>query len=151
MKPHQAAEEIATRVMAAGNVTAAGLRAAYPRMPGSLPKTPALICLGMQPFDVTYQMATEQLWLYTVKAILVAPLVNETFRDVTLVDPLIVEIVDAFSPDNANRNFRLGNQVDYCQPKRGNAMEEAYGIGGHLFYGINVDFDIKQRRFAGDE
>jgi hypothetical protein len=114
----------------------AGVRASYPATATVV--TPHLIVW----WDETVQTYASgvQYWLLTARADLLMSLKGNPESEIVTADALIAPIADAFDPNNANHaEFRRhvgGQPVEYA---------------GHVYYGAQMYFEIKLRRFAGSD
>lgn len=85
----------------------------------------------------------EQVWVLTVDLDIVAPIINESQYDIGAIDPLVVAVVDLFSP---SLNVRLatadGKHVDWVDIAEGEAVRTAG------YYAFRLPVTMKFRRFA---
>jgi hypothetical protein len=132
----------------AGQVT--GLVAHYPAPPDAI-AAPALVVFWDET-DISEM--DEQTWLMSVKGQLMVALTGNTKGEILRADPLIARIADAFSPNAAApRNaYHLRSAtdpgVDYCRFVRV-VPSQVIGYAGHAYYGAELFWSIKLRRFAG--
>jgi hypothetical protein len=130
----------------------AGVRASYPATATVV--TPHLIVW----WDETVQTYASgvQYWLLTARADLLMSLKGNPESEIVTADALIAPIADAFDPNNANHAaYSLTtadglDRVDFCEFRRhvgGQPVEYA----GHVYYGAQMYFEIKLRRFAGSD
>ena len=131
----------------AGQVT--GLRTSYPAPPTIT--APHLVIF----WDETdIEEMDEQVWLMTVKGQLMTALTGNTTGEILKADPLIARIVDAFSansaPPRSAYHLRTPTDpgVDYSRLVRVNPSQ-VIGYAGNLYYGAELFWSIKLRRFAG--
>ncbi len=129
--------------------TVLGVRAYYPAPPTVV--APALV-LFWDETDVSEM--DEQTWLMSVKGHLMVAETGNTKGEIMRADPLIAQIADAFSPNAAvPRNaYHLRSTtdtgVDYCRFVRV-VPSQVIGYAGHSYYGAELFWSIKLRRFAG--
>ena len=127
-----------------------GLRAHYPAT-----ATAVAPCLILFWSETAVEEPSTQTWLMTVKGQLLMARKGNTSGEIVTADALITPIVDRFSVNAADRSaYHLrtadGGSVDYCRVTR---IEPSLGIfyAGHDYYGAELYFGIKLRRFAGSE
>ena len=126
-----------------------GLAAHYPAPPNIA--GPSLVIFWDET-DVSEM--DEQTWLMSVKGQLMVSQVGNTKGEVLRADPMIARIADAFSSNAAPpRNaYHLRSAtdpgVDYCRFVRV-IPSQVIGYAGHSYYGAEVFWSIKLRRFAG--
>lgn len=131
----------------AGLVT--GLTTHYP-MPPTI-AGPSLV-LYWDETDVSEM--DEQTWLMAVKGHLMVAETGNTKGEVLRADPFIAQIADAFSPNAAPPRdaYHLRSAtdpgVDYCRFVRV-VPSQVIGYAGHSYYGAELFWSIKLRRFAG--
>ena len=132
----------------AGQVT--GLKATYPAPPTL---TPPQIVIFWDETDISEM--DEQTWLMSVKGQLYgSSLTGNTTGEILRAEPLVVQIADAFSPNSAPpRNaYHLRTEtdpgVDYCRLVRV-VPSQVFTYAGHQYYGAELYWSIKLRRFAG--
>lgn len=131
----------------AGQVT--GLKASYPAPPTVT--APHLVLF----WDETdLDEMDEQTWLMSVKGQLMCSLTGNTTGEILRADPFIARIADAFSangprPRNAyHLRSATDPGVDYCRLVRV-IPSQVIGYAGHTYYGAELFWSIKLRRFAG--
>jgi hypothetical protein len=123
-----------------------GLTTYYPAPPTVV--TPCLVLF----WDVTtLSEMSEQTWLMTVKGQMLMSLKGNTQGEIRAADSLIAPLADAFSANVSPRDayhLRDGaDGVDFCQLQR--IVPSLWvGYAGHDYYGAEVYFSIKLRRFA---
>jgi hypothetical protein len=143
--------EIATRSYAA--LAGAGLASANYPAPGHLPTLPTLIVL----LDGgTVDGMNEQVLLLTFRGLLFTAL-EAVESQISTVDPMIVPLIDAFSPQANRANYRLllaepdtdgAVQVDYCRVERFEASVPIQ-YNGQTHYGARIFWGVKVRRNPG--
>lgn len=147
MLPEVIGAEIATRSYAAAS--SLGLKSAHYPAPGTLPQLPTLVVLW-DGFDVTE--SNEQFLMLRYRGLLFTS--NDAVEaQITTVDPLVVPIIDAFSPNLNPANYRLrtadGQGVEYCRIETGE-LGLPISYNGAQHYGGRLRWGVKVRRFAGD-
>jgi hypothetical protein len=132
----------------AGQVT--GLKADYPAPPTL---TPPQIVIFWDETDL--EEMDEQVWLMRVKGQLYGSAMTGNVKgEILRADPFIVKLADAFSPNSAPpRNaYHLRSAtdpgVDYCRLTR-IVPSQVLGYAGGSYYGAELYWSIKLRRFAG--
>lgn len=147
MRPETIGLEIAKRSYAAAS--GLGLRSAHYPAPGVLPELPTLIVLWD---TVNVSELNEQILMLTYRGLLFTSL-EPVEEQITAIDPLVVPIIDAFSPNLANRvNYRLtmpdGDGVDYCRVESAE-LSIPISYNEKMHYGGRIRWGVKLRRFAG--
>lgn len=144
MLPTDALKNLATYA-----ATINGLSADYPAT--SRVKTPHLMVWFNEGSLVSQG---EQLWRITAKGQLLGTVKGGDLKtDFINVEQFFAPLVDLFSPNSDAfylRNRTTGDQVDFCQVA---AITSGVAINwmGSDYYGAEVFFDIKLRRFTGDD
>lgn len=131
----------------AGRVT--GLKAEYPA-----PPTPVPPSLAIYWDETAISEMDEQTWLMSVKGQFAGSALKGNPRgEILRADPYIALIADAFSPNAADRSAYFlrsatDTGVDYCRLARV-APSQVITYAGHEYYGAELFWSIKLRRFAG--
>lgn len=129
----------------AGTVT--GLKAYYPA-PNDI-TAPALVLFWD---ETSIAEMDEQTWLMAVKGQVMTALRGNTSNEVLRADALLAPLADAFSPNAADKSAYFlrdaTDGVDYCRFVRV-VPSLVIGYAGHDYYGAEVFWQIKLRRFAG--
>lgn len=130
----------------AGLVT--GLKADYPA-----PATVAAPALVLFWDETQISEMSEQVWLMQAKGQLMVAQKGNTSGEIARADRFIAPLVDAFSPNAADKGaFWLrtddGDRVDFCQVARVVPSLEI-GYAGHSYYGAELYWSIKLRRYQG--
>jgi hypothetical protein len=147
MLPEVIGAEIAKRSMAAAS--SVGLKSAHYPAPGTLPVLPTLVVLwdGFEKSEVS-----EQHWMHRFRGMLFTSL-DPIESQIAAIDPLVIPIVDAFSPNGNPTNYRLrttdGQGVEFCDVRTGN-LSTPISYNGIQHYGGILWWTVKVRRFAGD-
>jgi hypothetical protein len=127
-----------------------GVRASYPA-PGTV--VPPHLILFWDESTLNESMG-EQTWMLNVKGQLMTALKGNTPNEIAQADSLIGLLADAFTSDVDNHNaYHLQtddgtDRVDYCRLERV-VPSQMIGYAGHDYYGAELFFGIKLRRFAG--
>lgn len=143
--------EIARRSRAA--LLPLGLKSAHYPAPSELPALPTLIVL----LDSgTVEEASEQKLNVVFRGLLFTAL-EKVENQISTVDPMILALIDAFSPNANKANYRLqlttpdtdgAVQVDYCRIERFEAsVPIPYNEKTH--YGARIWWGVKIRRNPG--
>lgn len=126
-----------------------GLACHYPA-PATVNSTPCLLLF----WDET-ELAelTEQRWMMTVKGFLLLASRSNPVNEILVGDSYIAPLVDRFSPNANPRNaYHLrddsGDGVDYCRIERVQPSQPLE-YAGNNYYGSEIYWGIKLRRFAG--
>lgn len=128
-----------------------GIVAHYPAPPTI--KTPALVLFWD---ETTVSEMDQQTWLMVIKGHLMTADTGNPIGEIRKTDPLIAMIADAFSPNNADRSaYHLRSDsdpigLDYCQFNRV-IPSVIIPYAGHMYYGAELFWTIKLRRFAGEK
>lgn len=125
-----------------------GMKAHYPA-----PPTITTPCLVLYWDETTISEVNEQLWLMTVKGRLHMALKGNPGSEIRVGDALIAPVVDTFSVNAADKRAYLlqtdaGDRVDYCRVERV-VPSLLLPYAGHDYYGSELYWGIKLRRFAG--
>ncbi len=125
-----------------------GVRADYPAPATIVP--PHLVVFWD---ETSVSEMNEQTWMMVVKGQLMVARKGNIASEIASADSLIVPVVDTFSANAVDRSaYHLrtddGDMVDYCRVER---VQPSLGIGyaGHAYYGAELWWGIKLRRFAG--
>lgn len=154
MRPPEIALEIAKRSLAVANETALGvgigLKSAHYPAPGTLPVLPTMVML-LRTSDIT--VMNEQYWMLNILGrIFMSP--DNLPAAISLVDGLIVPIVDAFDPAyrgaGGSWNFTLDGAVSHCMVTHVDFGATIQYGGPDKFYGGEITWDVKLRRFRND-
>jgi hypothetical protein len=128
-----------------------GLYVHYPA-PGTI-ASPAMVLYWDE--SLLTESAGEQLWMLTVKGQLLTSLKGNVAGEILVADTFIAPLADAFTSDGSNHAaFHLQtddgtDRVDYCRLERTAGGDSGVEYAGHLYYGAELFFGIKLRRFAG--
>jgi hypothetical protein len=151
MLPDTIGDEIAKRSYAA--LSSAGLLSAHYPAPGNLPTLPTLVVL-LDSGTVTE--ASEQYLMLTYRGLLFTSM-DAIDSQISDVDPLILPLIDAFSPNAHRANYRLqlttpdtdgALGVDYCRVERFEASVPV-PYNGQTHYGARIWWGVKVRRRPG--
>jgi hypothetical protein len=110
----------------------------YPAEPTPPPRSGQVIWQGFELPD----NLDEQLWTVRAAIDIVNPALNESTYPVSVVDALVVAVVDFFSPEKPANYFleTAGDRVEHCRVTGGNAV-----IVGN-YYAHRVAIEIVLRR-----
>jgi hypothetical protein len=126
----------------------AGVRASYPPPPTVVP--PQLIVWWEE--NTLAELSGVQEWMLTARADLLMSLKGNPEGEILTADALIAPIADAFYTDNHNAYHLVSadgqDMVDFCRLDRVVGGEPVF-YAGHAYYGAQLFFGIKLRRFAG--
>lgn len=146
MRPETIGAEIAKRSLAAAS--SVGLQSAHYPAPGVLPVLPSLVVLWDH---VTVTEQSEQYQMLRYRGLLFTAL-TAIETQITAIDPLVVPIIDAFSPNLNRTNYRLlmpdGSGVDFCKFDEAE-LSIPLTYNGETHYGGRLWWTVKVRRFAG--
>jgi len=152
-RPETALSALAAVAQTAIRAATGGTGNAYYPEPGSLLGAPNLILFWG---DTAITLGNEQFWVVQVKGQLLASALRTKLpTDIARSDPLIVPLVDAFAPGTDGNLLQANNTnrlVEYCRVERviPSLVIEFPGGSGSFYYGAEVYWGVKIRRFTGD-
>lgn len=106
--------------------------------------------------ETPIEHGSEQYWYVAVKGQLFSALRGKLASDIARADPLLVPIVDAFAAGTAGYGLatedRSAKLADYCRVDRVvPSLIIEYPLGsGAFYYGAEVYWSMKMRRFTGE-
>lgn len=128
-----------------------GFRSTHYPAPAQLPNPPAILVFwdGLQILG-----AYDQTWVMRARVHLMVALVGDTPREIGILDPLLMRVVDAFMGDQPGYHLYDAERrgVDHCiflnDPPAN--LTRILGYGGHSYYGHELFYEIKLRRLPGE-